>query len=153
MLKPPMWSARRLDCDARAACVAVHCAKRKPRLSMCFMLAALAFTTPAAADPLAEARSAKIVGLGAATCNQFNGDILANPAVRRDYLAWAQGFMSGIILSRPPGVDEALDLNPPTFGLMAQLAFLQEHCARIPTVDFSDAVEALYKRLRREPKT
>lgn len=46
------------------------------------------------------------------------------------------------------GVDVGLDLNPPTIGLMAQLRFLEEHCARNESVDFSAAVEALYKRLR-----
>lgn len=100
-----------------------------------------------------DARTAQIVGLGAATCRQFSADVAADPQVRRDYLAWAQGFMSGIILSRTPGVDVGLTLNPPTFSLMAQLRFLEEHCARNDTVDFSTAVEALYKRLRLEGRT
>lgn len=100
-----------------------------------------------------DGRTARIVGLGAATCRQFAADAAADPQVRKDYLAWAQGFMSGIILSRPPGVDVGLDLNPPTFGLVAQLRFLEEHCARNQSVDFSAAVEALYKRLRAEGRT
>ena len=100
-----------------------------------------------------DARTARIVGLGAATCRQFTADAVADPRVRRDYLAWAQGFMSGIILSRPPGVDVGLDLNPPTFGLIDQLRFLEEHCARNDAADFSTAVEALYKRLRLEGRT
>jgi hypothetical protein len=100
-----------------------------------------------------DARTARIVGLGAATCRQFTDDAATDLQVRRDYLAWAQGFMSGIILSRPPGVDVALDLNPPTFGLMDQLRFLEDHCARNDAVDFSTAVEALYKRLRQEGRT
>ena len=99
------------------------------------------------------ARTARIVGLGAATCRQFTADVAADPQVRKDYLAWAQGYMSGIILSRPPGVDAGLDLNPPTFGLMAQLRFLEDHCARNDAGDFSTAVEALYKRLRLEGRT
>ena len=89
----------------------------------------------------------------ASTCKQFNGDVVSNPMVRREYLAWAQGFMSGIILSRPPGVDEGLDLNPATFDLITQLRFLEDLCARNEALDFSEAVEALYKRLRREGKT
>jgi hypothetical protein len=101
----------------------------------------------------AEEHAARIVGLGAATCRQFTADTAADPQVRKDYLAWAQGFMSGIILSRPPGMDVSLDLNPPTFGLIAQLRFLEDHCARNETVDFSTAVEALYKRLRLEDRT
>lgn len=100
-----------------------------------------------------EARTARIVGLGAATCRQFTADAATDPQVRKDYLAWAQGFMSGIILSRPPGVDEGLDLNPPTFGLADQLRFLEDRCARDTSVDFSTAVEALYKRLRLEGRT
>jgi hypothetical protein len=101
----------------------------------------------------AEAPKAKIVGLGAATCLQFNDDVKSNPMLRRDYLAWAQGFMSGILSSRPPGVDEGLDLNPATFGLINQLQFLEDRCAKNTSPDFSDAVEALYKRLRQEGKT
>lgn len=101
----------------------------------------------------AQAATARIVGLGATTCRQFNDEVKANPLLRRDYLAWAQGFMSGIILSRPPGVDEGLDLAPTTFDLVSQLHFLEDHCARNVSLDFSDAVEALYKRLRQEGKT
>jgi hypothetical protein len=100
-----------------------------------------------------DARTAQIIGLGATTCRQFVADAAADPQVLKDYLAWAQGFMSGIVLSRPPGVDAGLDLNPPTFGLMAQLRFLQEQCARNEVLNFSMAVEALYKRLRLEGRT
>lgn len=60
--------------------------------------------------------------------------------------------MSGIRVSRPPGVDEGLDLNPPTFALIQQLQFPEDHCARNESLDFADAVEALYKRLRKEGK-
>lgn len=61
--------------------------------------------------------------------------------------------MSGIISSRPPGADEGLDLAPVTFDLMRQLHFLEDQCARNSSLDFSDAVAALYKRLRLEGKT
>ena len=100
----------------------------------------------------AEASKGTIVGLGATTCGQFNADVKLNPGVRRDYLAWAQGYMSGILVGRPPGVDEGLDLSPPTFALINQLQFLEDHCARNESADFADAVEALYKRLRKEGK-
>lgn len=100
----------------------------------------------------AQASKGTIVGLGATTCGQFNADVKLNPGVRKDYLAWAQGYMSGIRVSRPPGVDEGLDLNPPTFALISQLQFLEDHCARNESADFADAVEALYKRLRTEGK-
>jgi len=51
--------------------------------------------------------------------------------------------MSGILVSRPAGVDEGLDLNPTTFGLVNQLHFLEDHCAKNTSLDFSGAVEAL----------
>lgn len=118
--------------------------------AVCLMWA-IGWTAGAAEGP--EKRTARIVGLGATTCRQFTADAAADPQVRRDYLAWAQGFMSGIILSRPAGVDVGLDLNPPTFGLADQLRFLEDRCARDEAVDFSTAVEALYKRLRLEGRT
>lgn len=114
---------------------------------------AAVFAAGATCSVWAQAQTAKIVGLGATTCQRFTDDVKANPAVRRDYLAWAQGFMSGIISSRPPGVDEGLDLAPATFDLLSQLHFLENHCARNASLDFSDAVAALYKRLRQEGKT
>lgn len=114
---------------------------------------AAVFAAGASCPLRAQAQTAKIVGLGATTCQRFTDDVKANPAVRRDYLAWAQGFMSGIISSRPPGVDEGLDLAPVSFDLIKQLHFLEDHCARNVSLDFSDAVAALYKRLRQEGKT
>lgn len=95
----------------------------------------------------------KIVGLGATSCSQFSKDTNENPSLQRDYLAWAQGFMSGILLSRPPAVDLGLDLNPPEFSLLKQLEFLRDYCGQRPSEDFSDAVAALYKRLRKQNAT
>lgn len=112
----------------------------------CFWAIAIA---PFAAQ--AQPETAKIVGLGATRCShQFSADVRADPAIRRDYLAWAQGYMSGILVGRPPGTDTGLDLNPSTLGLLDQLKFLEDFCAHTPGQDFSDGVEALYKRLRRE---
>ena len=117
------------------------------------LLTTVALAADAARDIRAQPPKATIVGLGAATCQQFNDDVRSNPLIRRDYLAWAQGFMSGILSSRPPGVDEGLDLAPPTFPLTRQLDFLGDYCARNASLDFSDGVAALYKRLRQEGKT
>lgn len=101
----------------------------------------------------AQSQTAKMVGLGATGCTQFSADADRTPAVQRDCLAWAQGFMSGILLSRPPGIDDKLDLNPPTFPLLKQLELLRRRCSEMPSEDFADAVEALYKRLRQEGAT
>jgi hypothetical protein len=112
-------------------------------------VSATAYSIAVSAGP----QTAKIVGLGATTCLQFEDDVKQNAATQRDYLAWAQGFMSGIIVGRPPGIDQGLDLNPSTYPLLKQLEFLREHCVQHPAEDFSDAVEALYKRLRKEGAT
>lgn len=117
------------------------------------LLTTVVLPTDAAPELRAQPLKATIVGLGAATCQQFNDDVRSNPLIRRDYLAWAQGFMSGILSSRPPGVDEGLDLAPPTFPLMRQLDFMTDFCTRNMALDFSDGVAALYKRLRLEGKT
>jgi hypothetical protein len=118
------------------------------RVAVSCVFGLIAMTGTAQSEP-----TRKIVGLGATTCQRFNTDIAANPSSRRDYLAWAQGYMSGILLGRPAGVDDGLDLDPPTLGLLDQLKFLESFCASGASMDYSDAVEALYKRLRREGKS
>jgi len=132
--------------------VARPCARLGRLLGLLILSSFALLAADAGRELRAEAPRARIVGLGAATCQQFRDDVRSNPLVRRDYLAWAQGFMSGILLGRPPGTDEGLDLNPVTFGLISQLQFLEDHCATHTSLDFSDAVEALYKRLRPEGK-
>lgn len=102
------------------------------------------------AAPYAFAQIGKIVGLGAARCAQFTLDVERSPVMQRDYLAWAQGFMSGVLLSQPAGVDEGLDLIPQSLPLLEQLEFLRKYCRDKPEEDFTDAVLALYKKLRLE---
>ena len=103
-------------------------------------------SSPATADTV------KIVGLGASTCAHFNQEIGENPALQRDYFAWAQGFMSGALIRAPQGVDEGLDLTPPSFQLQEQVDFLRAFCAKNQDQDYMDAARALYRRLR-GPKT
>ena len=95
-----------------------------------------------------QAEPTKIVGIGAASCAWFGADAAAQPAMERDYFAWAQGFMSGALIRAPDGVDEGLDLAPPSMPLAAQADFLRTFCAANPATDYSDAVRALYHRLR-----
>ncbi|AWN42566.1 hypothetical protein [Methylobacterium durans] len=111
---------------------------------------AIAFTI-AVAGP-ARAETVKIVGLGASTCDRFNKEIVGSPLIERDYFAWAQGFMSGALMRAPPGVDEGLDLSPPSVPLESQADFLRSFCAEKPDQDYMDAARALYHRLR-GPKT
>lgn len=107
-----------------------------------------AFVVFLLASTCAQAQTAKIVGIGATSCARFNEEIARSPSTERDYLAWAQGFMSGLLMRAPQGVDENLDLAPPSFALRNQAAFLHDFCSRNPGQDYADAVLALYLRLR-----
>lgn len=90
----------------------------------------------------------KIVGIGATSCGSFVEQAKANPSSQRQYLAWMQGYMSGIVIARPIGVDEGIDLNPKTFPLAQQIKFIRDYCLNAPIDSFADAVEALFKKLR-----
>lgn len=91
----------------------------------------------------------KIVGIGATSCARFKTEIAANTDAEKNYLAWMQGYMSGIMVGRPAGVDEGIDLAPYTFPLVAQAEFIREFCAKQPNSAFADGVEQLYVRLKR----
>ena len=97
---------------------------------------------------LAQAPATKIVGIGASTCARFIHDIGEAPERERDYLAWAQGFMSGALIRAPEGIDEGLDLAPASMPLSAQANFLRAFCRKSPSLDYMDAVHTLYRHLR-----
>ena len=94
------------------------------------------------------AQTVKIVGIGASSCAQFTREIGPNSSTERDYFAWAQGFMSGVLAQAPLGVDEGLDLDPPSLALPAQAAFLREYCSKNQDHSYADAVIALYSLLQ-----
>ena len=97
---------------------------------------------------LAQQTAVKVVGIGAVSCQQFLDMVRASPPAERDFIAWAQGYMSGLLIRAPAGVDENLDLLPPTFPLQRQADFLQAFCSRAGDAGFTDAVQALYRTLR-----
>ena len=101
----------------------------------------------------AETSTANIVGLGATTCSTFNHDVQQDFRIQRDYFAWAQGFMSGILVRGPPGRDEGLELIPSGFSMQKQVEFLRTYCAENPDKDYSDGVVELYRTLRGEHKS
>ncbi len=111
--------------------------------------AVLSFAIVALIATAAVAQTAKIVGLGAAMCRQFNHDVEGNFSIQRDYFAWAQGFMSGVLMRAPLSVDDELDVNPTSFPLLKQVEFLRSFCERNPDKSYTDGVEALYRALRK----
>ena len=97
----------------------------------------------------AQADTAKIVGIGSSSCNHFNREIQEAPVLKRDYFAWAQGFMIGALIRAPEGVDVGLNLIPPSFPLQEQVEYLRTVCAKNQNQEFMDATRALYRQLRK----
>jgi hypothetical protein len=62
----------------------------------------------------------------------------------RIYFAWAQGYMSGILMKTRLGTGDHLDLAPP---VPTQMSFVRQYCAEHEANDYSEAVVALYRRL------
>ncbi len=114
------------------------------RASKMILVAAAVYTTianPASAQ-------VKVVGVGASTCQQYLSEVRDNLALEREYISWAQGYMSGLLIRAPAGVDESLDLNPPGYPLLRQAEYLRNFCATQPKADFPEAVQELYRTLR-----
>ena len=98
---------------------------------------------------LAQAPFVRIVGPGAARCSRFSEDIARDPRQEREYFAWAQGVMSGLLLRAPTPAEADLDLLPPSFGVEAQMDFLQANCRHDADQGFADATVALFRELKR----
>ena len=89
-----------------------------------------------------------IAGIGAISCAGFLKEAEGNTATEKHYFAWAQGYMSGLLIRAPKGVDEDLNLIPPTFPLFKQVTFLRDYCIAHPEHDYVDSVQMLYRTLR-----
>lgn len=98
---------------------------------------------------LGQAPFVRIVGPGAARCSRFSADVARDPRQEREYFAWAQGVMSGLLLRAPTPTEADLDLLPPGFGVEAQMDFLQANCKQYPDQGFTDATVALFRELKR----
>jgi len=99
----------------------------------------------------AEAQTVNIVGIGASSCQYFLRETNGRPDVEKNFFAWAQGYMSGLLWRAPPGKDENLDLMPEAYPLLKQAEFLRNFCERNPGSDYSDGVTELYFTLRAPP--
>ncbi len=110
-------------------------------------LAAVSFTSVCAhaAEPI------EIVGLGATSCSQYLQEIGGNGAVEREYLSWALGYMSGLLVRAPVG--EIVQLRHPDMPLARQAEFMRAYCKNNSTASVSEAVQDLYKFLRALPPT
>ena len=91
----------------------------------------------------------RIVGPGAVRCSRFIADVARDPRQEREYFAWAQGVMSGLLLRAPTPAEADVDLLPPGFGVEAQMNFLQANCKQDADQGFTDATVALFRELKR----
>lgn len=90
----------------------------------------------------------RLVGLGASTCAEYRSDVAAKTATEREYFAWGQGFMSGILARAPAGKDVGLNLAPSSMALIEQVEYLRSYCVANSASTYSDGVVELYKELR-----
>lgn len=99
-------------------------------------------------SPVSYSQTVKIVGLGASSCSKYLADIQKDVELNKQYLAWAQGFMNGVLVRAPAGIDDGLDLLPEAAPVQKQIEFLQDWCVRNVKSDFSDASFNLFKDIR-----
>ena len=119
---------------------------RRPVLAIAGLLAVLAPMISGAHAMVQP--GVKIVGIGAVPCSEFIRDSEPDPVMEKYFFAWAQGYMSGLLWRAPAGVDESLDLVPPSFPMLAQANFIRTFCAAHRHMDYADAVLSLYQELR-----
>ena len=86
-------------------------------------------------------------GPGVSSCLKFALDYTRNPPSEEQYFIWAQGYMSGIVMTAPGGMDDALDLLPAAYPKESQLAWIRSVCAQDPQRSYAHAVRVLYRHL------
>lgn len=80
----------------------------------------------------AQAQSVKIVGIGAATCRDFLGEIQGRPDVEKNFFAWAQGYMSGLLIRAPAGKTKDSTLRRRRSRCSSRLSFCAVIVQRTP---------------------
>ncbi len=86
-------------------------------------------------------------GPGATSCLKFALNYNRNPPSEEQYFIWAQGYMSAIIMMAPSGLDDDLDLLPPSYPKESQMAWIRSVCVQDPQRSYSHAVRVLYRHL------
>jgi hypothetical protein len=86
-------------------------------------------------------------GMGTIFCGAFNIAIQYDKSegTEETFFVWAQGFMSGLNVGAPPGIN--VRLVPEQFNSDRQKAFLRDYCAKNPNNKLHDGVRALYFKL------
>lgn len=93
--------------------------------------------------PPAAAQVSAVAGAGSRSCAQMQGDIADLPNVRRAYVSWMQGYLSGRNAAREAAGRTLVDVA----DFEAQWDWLVERCGSEPNESFADAVDALFAHL------
>jgi hypothetical protein len=93
------------------------------------------------------AQSAAISGAGALECADYVKAAAANDPAAGGYLAWAQGLMSALNLTRDAEHRKTRILLDKAHPVERQAAFLLQFCQASPKEKFSVAALRLYRAL------
>ncbi|NNC65450.1 MAG: hypothetical protein HKN84_11740 [Gammaproteobacteria bacterium] len=91
--------------------------------------------------PLAvQAQVTAVTGAGSRSCQQMQADIADLPNVRRAYVSWMQGYLSGRNAAREVDGLALVDLS----DYEAQWDWIVDWCGANPESQFADAAGALF---------
>jgi len=91
--------------------------------------------------PLANAQVTAVAGAGSRSCEQMQADIADLPNVRRAYVSWMQGYLSGRNAMREAEGLALVDLA----DYEAQWDWVVNWCTAEPGQVFADAAAALFE--------
>lgn len=111
---------------------------RRLLLAMTMMLC----VSDASAEQIKTSREA---GVGAIACSQFTADIARDPNMEKDYLSWAQGFMSSFNLLMLSEGSMSRDLSGTSVD--EQRSYIKQYCGTHPGEEYSVAVMKLLATL------
>jgi hypothetical protein len=93
----------------------------------------------------AETDTALVAGLGNTPCSDF---VKADAAGRAAYVAWAEGYMSGVNANIQQYQDTPIPLfGADTMSAEQQLAYMLDHCKISPDAPFFSAAGDLFSAL------
>lgn len=104
------------------------------------VVAAVAALSLAGPGLPAGAQVAAVAGAGSRTCAQMRADIAELPNVRRAYLSWMQGYLSGRNAAREAEGQALVDLA----DYEAQWAWIAAWCGAHTERSFAEAVSGLF---------
>ena len=111
------------------------------RVELIRRLAVLLLAALGSTATIAQETVTAVAGAGSRTCAQMETDIADLPNVRRAYVSWMQGYLSGRNAAREAAELALVDIA----DYEAQWSWLTGWCASNPQRAFVDALAALFE--------